>query len=299
MRFHIRHHTRYVYSQPVHCDPLEVRLRPRDDFRQRLLAFALDIDPAPAGIAESIDLEGNHVVRAWFAGSTEHLTVTASIAAETRDVNPFHFLLRSDAARLPLVPSASEERHFEAYARPLSRCTQLDEVVHELAREVEYAAVPFLCRLNEWICAAHEKTVRHEGPPWRPSETLCQRRGSCRDLAVLFIEGCRLMNVPARFVSGYGAGTDDALDRQLHAWAEVYLPGAGWRGFDPSLGLAVTDRHLAVATGRTPADAAPTTGTFRGNAESRLEAEIEMVTSANELREIAIGDRESSVNDVT
>jgi transglutaminase-like putative cysteine protease len=84
------------------------------------------------------------------------------------------------------------------------------------------------------------------------------------------------MNIPARFVSGYLAEPDGSHDRQLHAWAEVYLPGAGWRGFDPTLGLAITDRHLAVAAGRTPANAAPIAGAFRGAVESQMTVGIEM-----------------------
>jgi len=104
-------------------------------------------------------------------------------------------------------------------------------------------------------------------------------RGSCRDLAVLFIEACRTLNIPSRFVSGYGVSLDETTDHELHAWAEVYLPGAGWRGFDPSIGLAITERHLAVAVGATPELAAPTSGAFRGEAESWLETEIEIETS--------------------
>src|SRR6476469_9247798 len=102
------HITRYRYSSPVWCQPLTVRLKPRSDFRQRLLRFSLEIEPSPKGQCSAIDLEGNEVTIAWFDGITESLTIRTSFDAETADVNPFQFLLRPDAARLPLVPLTQE-----------------------------------------------------------------------------------------------------------------------------------------------------------------------------------------------
>ena len=280
MHFHVHHVTRYRYNRPVWCEPLTVRLRPRSDYRQRLLSFALDIEPAPNGLGESIDLEGNEVTTAWFEAATDFLTVTTSFEAETKDMNPFQFVLRPAATRLPLMPSAEEQRHYDLYARPRAGSAEVDELAQRLAREADFGTLDFLYGLNEWIHARHEKILRPDGAAWEPQQTLREGRGACRDLALLFSEVCRVFNIPSRFVSGYGASLDEATDRELHAWAEVYLPGAGWRGFDPSLGLAITEQHLAVAVGATPELAAPTSGTFRGDAESRLEAEIVIETTA-------------------
>jgi transglutaminase-like putative cysteine protease len=288
MRFSVRHVTRFRYSRPVVCEPLTIRLRPHTNHRQQLLEYSIDIDPAPHGMSELVDLEGNDSTCVWFRGPTDHLTVTTLFTAQTSNVNVFQFLLRPSADQLPLAFAAREEPLFEAYASPTVRCSEVEELAHQIAREVDCATVPFVCRLNNWIYAHHDKIMRETGPAWRPAETLARRCGSCRDLAVVFMEACRTMNLPARFVSGYGAGTDDALDRQLHAWAEVYLPGAGWRGFDPSLGLAVTEQHLAVAVGRSPVDAAPTVGTFRGDAECQLDAEIDMQTSAGDAEPLGV-----------
>jgi transglutaminase-like putative cysteine protease len=285
MRLRVRHVTRFHYSHPVFCEPLTIRLRPPSNHRQKLLAYSLDVDPLPAGIAEFVDIEGNNAACTWFRGTTDVLTVSIAFSAQTIDLDPFQFLLRPYAEQLPLVPDVDQRPQFDAYTTRTAHCIEVEELAQQIADEVDCATVPFLCRMNEWIYTRHERMVRVDGPAWQPAETLWQRRGSCRDLAVLFIEACRAMSIPARFVSGYAAGTDDALEGQLHAWAEVYLPGAGWRGFDPSLGLAVTERHLAVATGRTPADAAPTSGTFRGDAQSRLHAEIEIQTSENKNAE--------------
>jgi len=93
---------------------------------------------------------------------------------------------------------------------------------------------------------------------------LRRKEGACRDLAVLFMDICRSLGLAARFVSGYKYSPDTPDQHELHAWAEVYLPGAGWRGYDPSWGLAVADHHVALAAGPAPQDAMPVTGTFRG-----------------------------------
>jgi len=118
-----------------------------------------------------------------------------------------------------------------------------------------------------------EYLLREHGDAWTSEETLKQGSGSCRDFTMLFIDVCRSAGIAARFVSGYCIG-DVAADSHMHAWAEVYLPGAGWRGYDPSRGAPTSDDHIAVASGPMPQDAAPTFGSFRGQGVSTLEADI-------------------------
>lgn len=225
-------------------------------------------------------MEGNDVATAWFGAPTDQLTISTTFEAETSDANPFQFLLCPAAMRLPLVASPLESPQFPLYAQPQSPAAEVEQFARDLASEAKFSTVDFLCGLNERIHARHEKIMRPDGGPWPADRTLREGRGACRDLAVLFIESCRVLNIPSRFVSGYGLSIDEATDRELHAWAEVYLPGAGWRGFDPTLGLVITERHLAVATGIAPELAAPVSGTFRGDASSTLSAEIEIETSA-------------------
>jgi transglutaminase-like putative cysteine protease len=135
----------------------------------------------------------------------------------------------------------------------------------------------FLNLLNQAIYTDFEFLHRGEGDPWAPSDTLDQMRGACRDYAVLFIEACRSLGIAARFVSGYQEGDDDQDRRDLHAWAEVYISGGGWRGYDPTHGLVVADRHVAVAGSAFPRCAAPFVGSFRGTgATATMEAEIEL-----------------------
>ena len=234
------------------------------------------VEPNPLGLSELTDLEGNDATCAWFGATTDYLTVSSSFTTETSDVDPFMFLLRPDAERLPLRPLTGERPHFDTYAASTLCSEEVEDLAQRIAREVDRATIPFVSQMNHWVFVNHEQIIRERGPAWPPLETLDRRQGACRDLAVLFTELCRAMNIPARFVSGYFAEVGGSRDHQLHAWAEVYLPGGGWRGFDPSLGLAITDRHLAVAAGRTPADAAPITGTFRGDVENQMTAQIEM-----------------------
>src|SRR5262245_2209070 len=172
MHFKARHVTRYRYSQPVWCGPLTVRLRPRTDFRQRLLSFASDMRPAPNDLCDGLDLEGNGVATTWFKEELDLLSVTTSFEAQTDDVNPFQFVLRPDATRLPLVPAREEEPHFTLYAQQREHSSQIDELAQDLAQQSGFDTVEFLCSLNEWIHARHEKILRPEGAAWDPQRTL-------------------------------------------------------------------------------------------------------------------------------
>ena len=129
--------------------------------------------------------------------------------------------------------------------------------------------------LTSFIFENFKHELREEGPAQEPDETLSRKKGSCRDFVVLFTEAARSMGFAARFVSGYTEGDLSLMQNHLHAWAEVYLPGGGWRGYDPTLGLAVADRHVVVSSGATPLEAAPVTGSFRGTgAEAIMGYEI-------------------------
>ena len=129
--------------------------------------------------------------------------------------------------------------------------------------------------LTDQIHRDYTIEYREEGTPRDPDATLSLQSGACRDLAVLFVECCRSVGLAARFVSGY-AHIDDSTDHEFHAWAEVYLPGGGWRGYDPTLGLAVADRHVVVAAAAHPSDAAGISGTFRGSAVATIETAVEI-----------------------
>jgi transglutaminase-like putative cysteine protease len=154
-----------------------------------------------------------------------------------------------------------------------------DPSVEAFAKDVLAAssggANAFLGELCQRIASTMTQEVRETGGAMPAGQTLALGRGACRDLSVLFMDACRAVGIAARFVTGYELGDPSDGDHDLHAWAEVYLNGAGWRGYDPSQGLAVADRHVAVAAAAEPAEAAPTVGSFRGtNVSSTLDTII-------------------------
>jgi transglutaminase-like putative cysteine protease len=259
----IKHITRYDYDKAVYCEPLTIRLRPRNDSFQQLESFHLRVQPEPAGITHYKDLHGNDVTRCWFKGFTNRLTVTTDCVVETLLQNPFNFLLASEAVNLPLRHWENSNPMWNHFSEPTSNSDALRRLASDVLQESGGETLAFLTQLTVRILHECALEVRLEGEAMDPETTWRERRGACRDQALLFNEVCRLVGLPARFVSGYGY-SEFRDERHLHAWSEVYLPGAGWRGFDPTIGLAVSDRHVAVAAARDPADAAPTSGTFRG-----------------------------------
>lgn len=278
MLFRIAHQTHYRYSQPVYLVPHEIRLRPRCDWSQRLVDFALDIDPEPAGIAYNLDAEGNATTRVWFEGRHPQLCVALRTTVETLRANPFEFLLEASFDELCAGYGAARTAVLAPYLLQRYASGPVVDLGRELARQAGGQVLPFLLGLNAHVYNSHRSEIRLEGGPLPAEETLVRGRGSCRDLTVLFMEVCRSMGLAARFVSGYQAGDPDQQERHMHAWAEVYLPGAGWRGYDPSLGLAVADAHVAVAAGAQAEAAQPLVGTFiRGeDVKSKLEVSIEL-----------------------
>ena len=281
MYFAIRHSTCFTYDRPVFLEPHTLRLQPRGDGVQRLTRFALEVSPQPAGSSQCLELDGNAAMRLWFEGEHPSLTFTAASEVETAPRNPFDFFLDSGALQLPLRCADNLVPLLAPYRIPRSPEGEVAELARGIAGEAGDHTLPFLSALNTHLHQTCAQIFRADGDPLPPERTLDLRQGACRDLTVLFMEACRCQGIPARFVSGYQADAPEEERRDLHAWAEVYLPGAGWRGYDPTQGLSVVDRHVALAAGPTHEQARPTEGTFRGTgAVSRMEAEISIQTSS-------------------
>lgn len=251
--YQITHSTTYTYAAPVTLLPHWVRLRPRSDVTQQLKCCSITIDPEPLQRSENVDLEGNATLKVWFPDKAlTSLKVTVVSEVETYRDNPFAYLLEPWAVHLPIdYPSSlhsqlhpylgGNARHFPG--APDAIATQLAQTIWH---KTNGNTVSFLSELNQQIYKGCKHMIRETGDPLPPGITWQQKAGSCRDLTVLFMETCRAMGLATRFVSGYQEGDPDVNDRHLHAWAEVYLPGAGWRGYDPTQGLAVSDRHIAL-----------------------------------------------------
>lgn len=267
MLYTIRHTTHYHYSQPVILKPHHLRLRPRSDVTQALRYFDLKITPEPSGISSAVDVDGNASDTVWFEPqTTDQLIITTQSKVETFRDNPFHYLAEPWATFLPIDYPTSLNMSLQPYlANPLwlAPAPEVVQLAQQVLQAIDRNTSYFLTALNQRIYESCEYTTRKSGDPLPPGITWTEKRGSCRDLTTLFMEACRCVGLAARFVSGYQEGDLENAQGDLHAWAEVYVPGAGWRGFDPTLGLAVANQHVALVASPYPRQAAPVFGALR------------------------------------
>ena len=247
----------------------------------RLRNFSLTIYPQPKGRSDFIDLDGNNLIKLWFDRPTQELSIQIMSEVETSCSNPFNYLLEPWATSLPFEYPQSLLQQLKPYLTSYSFVA--DRTALELGQEIsianEHNTLNFLFALNQRIYQDCEYIIRETGLPLPAGITWRNQKGSCRDYAVLFMEVCRALGIAARFVSGYQEGDLDMSSRDLHAWVEVYLPGGGWRGYDPTLGLVVSDRHIPLAASAIPQYAAPVSGVvtpveYGQNVTSSMNAQI-------------------------
>ncbi len=252
MHFRIRHHTRYTYSQPVALLPHLLYIRPRETSRQRLLDYSCSV--APEGrLGPVLDEHDNEMIWAHFGTEpTPSLEIEMVARVETLQPNPFDFVLRSHAVSFPF--------HYEpvfAFALGPYLAAPPYGVQRALLRWLELHlpgqpadTVPFITAINTVIFQSLRYQRREEEGIQSALETIDHGSGACRDYALLLIELCRTLGIAARFVSGYlyaPAGDNQRTEGAMHAWVEVYLPGAGWKALDPTHGIWCDDRFIPVA----------------------------------------------------
>jgi transglutaminase-like putative cysteine protease len=282
MLFEVTHVTTYKYSRPVFLEPHTLRFHPRSDGQQRVNRFELSVNPQPEVMTECLDCEGNVVTEVWFGSLTDAFEVTVRFVVETLRRDPFDYLLAPAAEKLPIQYPDEARPSLVPYLESAGVDNSVAEFAQSVAQQTKGQTVPFLFLLTQQIHDVCRNVIRQDGDPLPAGVTLAARQGSCRDLTVLFMDACRTRGIASRFVSGYQEGVSGLSERDLHAWAEVYLPGGGWRGYDPTLGLAVSNRHIAVAASRTSHGAAPITGTFRGTeATTQMASRVELAATAS------------------
>lgn len=267
MIYEILHHMEYRYSAPVYLEPHLLHLLPRSDVFQHVQRFSLRVQPEPVRITQITDALGNPAHEIWFGGLTDKLILESSSRVEITRRNPFDFILREGSLRLPVKYSPQAAAMLQPYLSGKKQDTNVVEFAASAANRAGQEIVPFLSELCGQIYR-HMKHANREGDThWSPEKILAEGTGACRDLAIFFIACCRSQGLAARFTSGYAQELSNAPeDRdELHAWAEVYLEGAGWRGYDPTEGLVVGDRHVALASAPDPQPVTPVLGTFRSN----------------------------------
>lgn len=281
MRFDIRHRAHYRYSAPVSLGPHVLRLHPRCDGSQQLLSFSCEIAPSPSLRCEALDEEGNVVVNAWFTGETSQLEIAVRMEVETRRTNPFDYVPDVNCSSLPMRYPPAQAATLARYREARQSSAEAVELADRLAANANNNPLAFLEALNTYLCENIVHEMRDSGGTKAPQTTLHEGKGASRDVAALFMAVCREQDFAARYVIGYQAhpAYDDEA-HSVHAWPEIFIPGGGWRGFDPSRGLAVADAHVALAASIDSQSAVPVEGVYFGSAfESAMDLEVDVQTS--------------------
>lgn len=280
VHYRIVHNTQYQYAEPVQLGSHILRLQPRVDGSQRLHYFTCEILPTPRKTIDWFDLEGNVCRQVWFPDAeVTTLTISTQCDVETLRSNPFDYLSPDWAITAPMDYPQSQQRLVNPYlSSPYVDSPSVIDWAQQQLHQVDGNVGLFLTGLTQAIYQTCAYEIRHQGPPWPAGVVLAERRGTCRDFTVLFMAACRAVGLAARFVSGYQRGDEDHTQHELHAWPEVYVPGGGWRGFDPTLGLAVADGHVALAAAVEPEQAAAVAGKLQMGhfSQSELEASIQL-----------------------
>ena len=266
-RFHLLHEMRYIYDRPVRLSPQRLHLRPAAPI-DRVLDYQLRISPTPQQLYALEDVYGNPESRAIFTEPVEELLVQVTLTAELRPRNPFAFLVEPYAATLPFAyppELASLLQPYCLFRDPLFPQPPWAAWGGEGPPPLSQVGTPpktvdFLVALNQQLAQSVIYEVRTEAGVQPGAVTLERGRGSCRDTAWVLVEQLRRYGLAARFVSGYLIQHEEAASVELHAWAEAYLPGAGWVGFDTTSGLLTAEGHLRLAAAPEPEATMPLIG---------------------------------------
>ena len=272
----IEHELDYQYSNAVFLEPHYLYLHPKRSSLLTLISHEIEIMPQPSTIAKNLDSSDNIQYILFFKDTTPSLNIKVKSVVETTEFNPLSFLYHPfESSSLPIKYSNDLEKILSPYLVKDGITTLIDQTARQLAASVNWNTTAFLTALNAYV---HQFSyeVREDGLPHTPETTLLGRNGSCRDYSVLFMAMCRTLGIASRFVSGYYYVESENENRiqYLHAWVEVYLPGGGWRGFDPTQNCLVSGNHVPVGTSAIPQMVTPISGTFRGSAVSIFEAKV-------------------------
>jgi uncharacterized protein (DUF2126 family)/transglutaminase-like putative cysteine protease len=267
----LSHVTHYRYDRRVSLGPQLIRLRPAPHSRTRILSYSQRITPAEHFVNWQQDPEANYLARVVVPDMTTEFRIEVELVAEMAVLNPFDFFLDAYAEHFPFDYQPAERRELAPYLvmqAPTARFGQyLGAIPRGRARTID-----FLVQLNQRLAKDIRYLIRMEPGVQTPEETLTCAAGSCRDSAWLLVQLLRHCGLAARFVSGYliqlvadvksldGPSGPPADFTDLHAWCEVYLPGAGWIGLDPTSGLMAGEGHIPLACTPEPSSAAPVTG---------------------------------------
>jgi len=286
MKIKYIHNLEYSYEESVQLGEHRLCIKPRSHGFQRLINFNLNISPNPKILYPLLAASGEEINRINFEGYTDSLSIKAISEVETLKHPCILDGVKERDLTLPFCRSIIN-RDLQGALEGWMPNGQHDPSAVELAQESlaggSNNALSFTFQLIEIIQDRVKYTKRHTGPAWPASRTLRERVGSCRDLAMLMVESCRSVGIPSRFVSGYHFEDPLPKEFELHAWAELYIPGAGWRGFDPSGKGLIDERYLTLVSSSKSNLTAVITGNFRGktNLKNNLTWEIKPLEICN------------------
>ncbi len=280
----LNHVTHYRYDRPVGLGPQVIRLRPAPHTRSRVLSYSLRVEPAGHFINWQQDPQSNYQARVVFPDKTRELRIAVDLVIEMAVLNPFDFFLAPKAEQYPFTYTSAERRELTPYLVKPPATPRVAAYLASIPRQRQ-RTIDFIVEVNRRISQDIRYLVRMEPGVQLPEQTLQIASGSCRDSAALLVHLFRHMGLAARFVSGYliqltadvksleGPSGPENDFTDLHAWCEVYLPGAGWIGLDPTSGLLAGEGHIPLACTPEPAGASPVSGAVD---ESEVEFEHHM-----------------------
>jgi uncharacterized protein (DUF2126 family)/transglutaminase-like putative cysteine protease len=267
----LNHVTHYRYDRPINLGPQVVRLRPAPHSRTRILSYSMRVEPATHFVNWQQDPQSNYLARLVFPDKTTSFRIEIDLVAEMSVLNPFDFFLEPSADHFPFTYDDELAKELAPYRIKLPATPEVEKYVASISRE-KVRTNDFLVALNQKLQRDIGYVVRMEPGVQTPEETLTLAKGSCRDTGWLLVQVLRHLGLAARFVSGYliqlksdvksldGPSGTEVDFTDLHAWCEVYLPGAGWIGLDPTSGLFAGEGHIPLACSPEPGSAAPVSG---------------------------------------
>lgn len=275
MNLKVEHTLQYNYSVPVVLGQHTLYMYPHTYPNQKMLDYGLFITPQPTRIIRNVDAENNVQQVVYFSNETVfQLQVRAVMTVASAPVNVFDFVLFPFITKtFPFTYEPRDEKYLKPYLHRGDLTHAVEQFARQMAGDANWETVPFLVTLCQYIQGNFRYQNRDLGAAHPPDETLRDRIGSCRDYARLFISACRSLGLAARFVSGYLYG-NLAQSHELHAWVEVYLPGAGWRAFDPTEGKAIGNNHIRLGASADFDQLAPVMGSFMGNTQATLTTQV-------------------------
>lgn len=281
MRLKVKHLTNYEYENQVFLGVHFLYLIPQYRPHFKILESSLTTFPTSENQSIRQDLAGNFHSLLWFNELTKSLKIESHLLLEVESFNPFSFLVDEEFYN-SCENGSSPKFHYIGIEKDLVSYYIFEDYVEEYQSLIQRTwngkedLVGFLVRITAAIHEEWEHIIRHERNFWLPKFTFFEKKGSCRDLAWMMMNILGNIGLATKFVSGYAFNPELKDGHELHAWLEVFLPGAGWIGLDPSLGLLTDHNYIPLASHAKPTKASPVQGTYTGKGGSELTTHVEI-----------------------